>query len=253
MRVLRKSNALRHQTSHVHRNNTVMFLGLMEDMALHAPSVEDFRAVWAAAREGVARGATLAKIGAKDKLQVMRRCLAQAQEALDIQFLTQPGVISSLQRDERDNMLQVLFHACSPTLERRSGMLGLAAKQDKGINEVTSDIIRSAFNNNPQHTKTFLLSIHVVSSDAAADEVRAAKDLADRQRLDPPVPDAGQNVEEFLSGHNFSLADSDLALSATRGMAPNAKFIARDKAHGCQRTAAAWGANMLAHEGSFNH
>jgi hypothetical protein len=98
------------------------------------------------------------------------------------------------------------------------------------------NILRTAFKQKPADLKTFLMSVQLIASDAAADEIRAAKDFApcdgdDLQRPDPQV------VEDFMHGADFSLPSSELCLTAMRAVAPNLKYIARDKAHGCQRTA----------------
>ncbi len=175
--ILKAANAKRHQRSAGHRACVSLFLGLPADGALHAPGVESFRSVWAALREGQARGGELAQIGAKDKLLFMRDCLYHGLQSQDIAFFAQPGVICSLQRDERDNLLQVDYSACSPNLVVRSGTLGVAARKDESINVVTRKIIERAFRQSATGVARFLDAVHVICSDAAADEIRAAKDL----------------------------------------------------------------------------
>ena len=59
---------------------------------------------------------------------------------------------------------------------------GVAARKDEGINVVTRKIIERAFRQSATGVARFLDAVHVICSDAAADEIRAAKDLGGRGR-----------------------------------------------------------------------
>lgn len=233
---LKVSNLLRHERSYAHRHAVASFLGMSGDALLDAPSTQDFCKVWHAAREGTMAGPSLKTVGQRKKLIDMRKCLYEGMRQMDEEFFEQnPGAISSLLRDERNHKILVDYVAATPKLAIRRGTLGLSTVGNGGVNGATDSALKQAFTSLTGQVRqsalsNFLSSVHVIASDAAPDEVLAAKQIIQTGAGQPGVT---SGIDPLTSdGHRVG----DTNLGWLKKLTA-AKYIARDKAHGCQRTA----------------
>ena len=122
------SHLLRHEASPSHCK-AVSAAGFPTNgpQIMDAPSEEIFREALKKRLEGVACQAGLKDLGiGPDKLRKLSFCLAEAKRMLLRAWLKDEAVSISLQQDERHQRLLVRFTAASATLQRRSGVLGLA-------------------------------------------------------------------------------------------------------------------------------
>ena len=83
-----------------------------------APTTRQFQELWKAIRQG--RSAQKQE-NSKTKALDMLWCLYEAMRLKDEEFLTQPGVVIALHRDERNRVIQCDFTAASSDLSTRSG------------------------------------------------------------------------------------------------------------------------------------
>ena len=146
----------------------------------------------------------------------MLTCLAEAMFQMDRAFLEQPGVVVAMHRDEKSGRLQIDFTACDQALRVRSGVLGLLGNEGgtMGIVATTRAIMKQFFTDihgrfSEKGFQQFAAAVELINTDAAPDEIAAC-----RKQLRP-------------------------SLQCMPALTPNVKVVARDKAHGSQRPAAA--------------
>ncbi|CAJ1444340.1 unnamed protein product [Effrenium voratum] len=148
----------------------------------------------------------------KTKALDMLWCLYEAMRLKDEEFLTQPGVVIALHRDERNRVIQCDFTAASSDLSTRSGVLHCAFNQGgaAGVLQGTKEIVRAALTSLDKQVKhgsenALRKAVELVCIDAAPDEVAASNE-----------------------GHRPSFQD-------LQPYTPNLRWIARDKAHGLHK------------------
>ena len=133
---------LRHVKNHAkgkqHKAAVLALLGL-HDGALHAPPLDDFKAMLHKLQRGHSSRDLAEHQKCSDKIRLMVWCLEQALLEEDRQVLAKSESIC-LMRDARKQRLLVRFGACSKeTLECRSGVLG----QSRNMGETAGNILRA--------------------------------------------------------------------------------------------------------------
>ncbi|CAJ1403945.1 unnamed protein product [Effrenium voratum] len=119
----------------------------------------------------------------KTKALDMLWCLYEAMRLKDEEFLTQPGVVIALHRDERNRVIQCDFTAASSDLSTRSGVLHCAFNQGgaAGVLQGTKEIVRAALTSLDKQVKhgsenALRKAVELVCIDAAPDEVAASNE-----------------------------------------------------------------------------
>ena len=114
---------------------------------VNAPSTEVFQAALQRRLEGLACEAGLPAFNiGPEKLQKLTYCLAEAKRMMLRVWLKDNAVTIALQQDERHQRLLLRFTAASGSLERRSGVIGLAKNFGSGaggIRNATESIVRN--------------------------------------------------------------------------------------------------------------
>ena len=224
---LKLSNLMRHHQSASHLQAVVARVqqqsgavgGLDLTAAIDfpgAPGREEFRKVWKALRDGQAPSRRMESGCQPGKVRRMLTCLGEAMFQMDRAFLEQPGVVFAMHRDEKSGRLQIDFTACDQALRVRSGVLGLLGNEGGtlGIVATTRAIMKQFFTDihgrfSETGFKQFAAAVELINTDAAPDEIAACRE------------------------------QSKPSLQCMPALTPNIKVVARDKAHGSQRPAAA--------------
>ena len=202
-------NFRRHAQGKLHEACVRKLLGAKNAELPGAPTTRQFQELWKAIRQG--RSAQKQE-NSKTKALDMLWCLYEAMRLKDEEFLTQPGVVIALHRDERNRVIQCDFTAASSDLSTRSGVLHCAFNQGgaAGVLQGTKEIVRAALTSLDKQVKhgsenALRKAVELVCIDAAPDEVAASNE-----------------------GHRPSFQD-------LQPYTPNLRWIARDKAHGLHK------------------
>ena len=127
-----------HAKGKQHKAAVLALLGL-HDGALHAPPLDDFKAMLHRLQRGHSSRDLAEHQKCSDKIRLMVWCLEQALLEEDRQVLAKSESIC-LMRDARKQRLLVRFGACSKeTLECRSGVLG----QSRNMGETAGNILQA--------------------------------------------------------------------------------------------------------------
>jgi hypothetical protein len=210
------ANLKRHQDASGHKIAVSSLLKLQDEVC-GAPSTADFAAVWKALRSGNSCRSGLPGVANYNKARTMLWCIFEAVNDLDRDFLTKGDVVTILHRDERKGKLQVRFSAANASLRARQGVLGVRENEGGGkeIAQATEQIVKTFFT--PRAP--------IASTPYSAKEIRATK---------------VEQMTKFLNSVEMVNVDSaeDERIACMEGQktfTPNAKLIARDKAHGARR------------------
>ena len=211
------------QASHLERHSKPKFH--MEAVKLYAafddptaPSLDEFsRVLEHIVKHGAAPHSGIESVGRGQKIQRMVLCLTEACKRLDQRFMKTVKSLA-LARDERSGRLSIRFIGVNSDLTVRRGMMGVAVGNHSGGDGIlrATDRIITDFSTvylgmkrerrERQLQKKVQNAIHMVTVDAAANEVLAAELMR--------LP-----INEILAP-----------------LTPNLKIVLRDKAHGSRRT-----------------
>ena len=122
---LQMCHLLQHHKCATHKAAAANYDQNHEDanIACTAPTQDEFAAVLESRLNGTSLRIGVDKVARRCKAERMQWCLAEAKRNLHRQFLGKAGAIV-FHQDGRSPRLLTRFTACTPNLERRSGVLG---------------------------------------------------------------------------------------------------------------------------------
>ena len=205
--------------------NIKAYLGLSSDTCL-APTAEEFAKFWAGIRKGQSAAQGCDDVGTAHKIEKMSRCLWQGMMELDHRFLGQEGVVIALHRDESKQKVNIRFSAADNKLQERRGGLGLAINPggSLGINEATKKIFADF--GTPKMRKG-VITRGSTSTQAPTCDLKLMKNIQESTEL-INTDAAADEIRASTLGQKRSVTAGALT--------PNAKHIARDKAHAARKT-----------------
>lgn len=135
-------NLLSHQQSKAHVDAVKEYLGVDVGprglTVAGSPPVASFKQVWDNACAGIAPKKGSRGIGKALKIRRLEACLVAGIKILDRRFVSSPGAVLGLTRDERRQRLLLQFRGCNDDLQVRNGILGQAKHFGTGSSNIVA-------------------------------------------------------------------------------------------------------------------
>ena len=247
----------RHQASAKHNNAVARWSGaknLLQKRALPKksvpPKIDMLRKVL---QETIATGATAVNgmddVGARKKVRKLQYCLAQAKRDEFRKFWAKCASMT-LAQDKRGSRLLARWRACTPNLELRTGIIGLAQDlpnpfdgklgADSTRHATVAMLARATSQYPAPYTAANAGEIGTPNTDEFAHlcsiiEVFVADAAADEQRVGKDLGFLGGEVTNVDAEYAGAMGNRDM-----KAVLPNLKYVGKDRAHALRRALRPW-------------